>query len=239
MRNSYFKIIAESLISGISDFAYPRICLISGLKIPESNSNPFILDEYIDYLERANSDDLISMREKTGIKLSFSAFAFRSEGYVQEIIHEMKYKGLKNIGIFLGEFINSELRKLGINLNDKFHICVPIPLHEAKRRERGYNQSEYICKGITKGTEIEIIKNLLIRVKKTKTQTKLSFEERKSNMKNAFIFNPVFVNKLNGINAILVDDVITSGSTLKEAINVLKKSGIGEIFVITAAVARS
>lgn len=238
MVNSYFKTIAVNLISGISDFIYPKICLISGNKIPESNSNPYILDEYIPLLERVSRDDLISMREKTGIKLSYSVFAFKSDGNVQTIIHEMKYKGLKNVGIFLGEYINSELKKLGINLNDKFHICVPIPLHETKRRERGYNQSEYICKGLIKGTDIEIIKNLLIRVKRTKTQTKLTFEERKNNMKNAFIFNPGFVNKLNGINAILVDDVITSGSTLKEAIGILKMGGIGEIFVITAAVAK-
>lgn len=239
MDNRNLKGISVNLLTGISDFVYPKICLLSGLKIPESNSNSYILDEYIPTLERADSDDLISMREKTGVKLSFSVFSFRADGNVQTVIYEMKYKGMKNIGIFLGQFINSELKKLGINLNEKFHICIPIPLHDTKKRERGYNQTDYICKGITTNTDIEILKKLLIRVKKTQTQTKLSYEERKKNMKNAFIFNPRFVNKLNGVNAILVDDVITSGSTLKEAISVLKKNGIGEIFVLTAAVAKS
>ena len=228
-----------NLISGISDFVYPKVCILSGLKIPESNSNSYILDEKISLLERATGEDLIAMREKTGLKLSFSVFAFRNDGPVQTVIHEMKYKGMKNIGIFLGEYLKSELKKLGVNIQDKFHICVPIPLHETKKRERGYNQSDYICKGVTSNTDIEITKNLLIRVKKTQTQTKLSFEERKKNMKNAFIFNPRFVNKLNGVNAILVDDVITSGSTLKEAISVLKKGGIGEILVLTSAVVKS
>jgi len=227
-----------NIISGITDFVYPKICILSGFKIPESNSNPYVLDEKIPLMERTSSEDFLDMREKTGVKLSYSVFAFRNDSYVQTVIHEMKYKGMKNIGIFLGELLNHELKKLGINLNEKFHICIPIPLHETKKRERGYNQSEYICKGITSGTEIEIIKKLLIRVKKTETQTKLSFEERKKNMKNAFIFNPRFVNKLNGVNAILVDDVITSGSTIREAISVLKRSGIGEIFVLTAALAK-
>jgi ComF family protein len=100
-------------------------------------------------------------------------------------------------------------------------LLVPVPLHPKKEHQRGFNQSLLLCKGMNSVLNIDLSIHNLIRNRYTETQTKKNKNQRIENIKNAFeIQNPQkFMNK----NVLLIDDVITTGSTLRECIKVLSK----------------
>lgn len=111
-------------------------------------------------------------------------------------------------------------------------VLVSIPLSDAKMRKRGYNQAEILAKELSKKLSFPV-QNLLQRVKETKTQVGLSNTERKLNIKNAFELNTTYL--IQNTNAFLVDDVVTTGSTLSEAAKILKKAGAQKVFGLTLA----
>jgi competence protein ComFC len=112
-------------------------------------------------------------------------------------------------------------------------LIVPIPLYSAKLRKRGYNQSEILAKQLAKRFGFPI-QNILQRTRDTKTQVGKSNIDRKLNIKNAFIFNNQ-KSIIKNQNIFLIDDVVTTGSTLKEAANVLKRAGVKRVIGLTLA----
>jgi len=222
------------LLNELIDFIFPKICIISDKKLSEQNSNQFIEDKILTALERTNNNDLINLKLKLDGDFSFSMYRFSEESNFQKIIHHIKYQGMKKLGYFMGikagRFI---LQNHMIPDRIKPDYIVPIPLYRTKERERGYNQSEYIAKGINTILTINYLDKLLIRVKNTKSQTKLTLRERQENVKNAFAINKEHKQDIFNKNIILVDDVVTSGSTLNETIKVLKKAGAETVSSLT------
>jgi ComF family protein len=114
-------------------------------------------------------------------------------------------------------------------------VFVPIPLHKAKLRKRGYNQAELLARGLGRKFGIRVV-DCLERVKSTKTQVGFSQKERAENIKGAFAVKQRYQPSLKAFEQIiLIDDVLTSGATLKEAAKVLKKAGGGKVFALTLA----
>ncbi|MFT4696835.1 MAG: ComF family protein, partial [Urechidicola sp.] len=110
---------------------------------------------------------------------------------------------------------------------------IPVPLHKKKLYERGYNQSEILSNGINNVIEKKILTNNLVRIRYTETQTKKNKLERLENIKNAFeVNNP---KELEGKTILLIDDVITTGSTLVECIYGLKSVKKIKIIVLVLA----
>ena len=149
----------------------------------------------------------------------------------QELIHNFKYKGKISLGKKLGHRLAEELK--GQNLSD-FTYLIPVPLHKARKRERGFNQSEILAEALAQKLNLRLPQNILIRIKNTKDQTKLSIEERKQNVAGAFQVQDQH-KILHGQKIILVDDVITTGATLNECARVLKQAGAKEILAVTIA----
>lgn len=120
-------------------------------------------------------------------------------------------------------------------LLQKESVFIPIPLHKKKLRKRGYNQAELLAKGLSKHFNIPIV-DCLQRVKETKTQVGLAKEERAENIKDAFAIKPAFLEQIRGFQQVfLIDDVATSGATLREAAKVLKKAGVKSVWGLTLA----
>lgn len=144
----------------------------------------------------------------------------------------MKYNGYYKIGSLLGSKLSEVLSvKLPVLCSSCRIIC-PIPLHPAKLRDRGYNQTQYIAEAIATKFPIPVVPDLLKRVKNTKTQTQLNIQERKENMKDAFIVNPKYSNLIQNKRIMLVDDIVTSGATANEATRVLRAAGARGIFLV-------
>jgi ComF family protein len=227
----------QNLLDYIKDFFFPKICIVSNSKLDTNNSNDFIDDKVFNQLEKLKPDNLLEMRRKVKSDYFNSFLAFGNENSVQTVIHYLKYKGFYKIGNFLGVYFGNELLKISERLK-KYDIICPVPLYKTKVRERGYNQSEYICSGINSILNIEQVNDLVIRIRHTKSQTHLKYFERLSNVKNAFEINEAYKNKVSGKNILLVDDVVTTGATINEVIKVLQNENIKEISAFTIASAR-
>ncbi len=147
---------------------------------------------------------------------------FVKGGSIQSVIHELKYKRNPQIGHYIGQLCGENLR--GSSFIADVDILVPVPLHPKREKERGYNQSLEICKGISEVTGIPIDSNTLIRKVNNKSQTKNSRFDRWKNVEDIFSItdSTAFQNK----HILLVDDVITTGSTLEScAKEILKCDG--------------
>ncbi|HWA05541.1 MAG TPA: ComF family protein [Ignavibacteria bacterium] len=165
---------------------------------------------------------------------SFSVFWFREGTAIQPLFHALKYQKIKRAGIMLGE----EIGKLAVlkKIND-IDFVIPVPLHKAKQRDRTYNQSEYIARGINNILKAEVVSDAVIRSRFTPTQTRLNKTERKINVSGAFKVNPEYTDKLRGKNILLADDVITTGATILECASALKAAGAGKLCICSAAYA--
>lgn len=142
---------------------------------------------------------------------------FDKGGKVQNLIHKFKYRGQKEIGLVLGQNFGRYLKDAdGYSTID---IIVPVPLHADKVKTRGYNQSEWIAKGLSFSMKIPFDSTNLIRTKATETQTKKTRWERWENVKSVFkiVNHKRFANK----HILLVDDVVTTGSTLEACANMI------------------
>ena len=163
------------------------------------------------------------------------AFLFYKKGnQVQKILHHLKYKGGKEIGAFLGKLYGEQLAQ-----HEKWKdidLIVPIPLHKKKEKKRGYNQSEWIAKGLSEGMQIPYYTNLLIRSEFTETQTKKTRFHRWENVKE--VFQVTDTNLMSKKHILICDDVLTTGATLEAAIQKLQLIPEVKISVITLATAQ-
>jgi len=144
----------------------------------------------------------------------FSATAllfFSKGGGTQQLIHKLKYKGNREIGIYLGKLLGNQLSN-SVLFNTAAAI-IPVPLHPQKEHKRGYNQSLMICEGIASRMNARVFSDVLYRKVHSSSQTKKSRYERWENVKD--IFEIKKGEHLEGKQVILVDDVITTGATLE------------------------
>ncbi|MFM9825135.1 ComF family protein [Flavobacterium sp.] len=160
---------------------------------------------------------------------------FHKKGIVQELIHNLKYKGQEEIGTVLGEWYAEELRNLVIIKS--VDQIIPVPLHKKKLRERGYNQVTLFGQALSDGLNINYNPNLLIRNRYSKTQSKKTFLNRSDGIET--IFDVIFTEKDHNKHFLLVDDVITTGSTLEACSRALLKIPGAKISVVCMAIAHS
>lgn len=147
-----------------------------------------------------------------------AAFLFFNKGSkVQRLVHQLKYKGRKDIGIYLGELYGQSLKYAP--LFGAAYAIIPVPLHKKKYMQRGYNQSEQFAIGLSGSMNIPVNRHLLTRTKATETQTRKSRFNRYQNVKE--IFTVIDPDEWAGRHLILVDDVITTGATLESCIQAL------------------
>ncbi len=166
------------------------------------------------------------------IQTGSSLFHFQKGGKVQRVIHHFKYRGNIALGVYLG-------RLLGLSLKKSEHytgidMIIPVPLHAAKERKRGFNQSEVICRGVSKTLMIPAFDNLLIRKEETSTQTRKERFRRWENVSD--VFDTPDPQALENKNILLVDDVITTGATLEACAQTLISVPGVKVWIATLAV---
>lgn len=161
-----------------------------------------------------------------------AAFSFYTrDSRIRKLIHQLKYKGVKEIGQELGRIYGNVLLSSGF-FND-IDLIVPVPLHPSKERQRGYNQSDLISEGLSVVSGLPVKKDILIRKTGTKTQTKKSRYDRWTNVDDVFIVPGD--TDISGTHILLVDDVITTGSTLEACANELRKTENVRVSVVALA----
>ena len=206
---------ASKILSPLIHLFYPHVCAGCASDILEAPN--LLCLHCIDQLPHTGYANLSGnpvekiFWGRIHINAAMSEFYFSKGNIVQSLIHELKYKGNKDIGVMLGNMIGNSLLN-----NDRFldiEALIPLPLFAEKEFKRGYNQSEVLCQGIREATNIPIINGNVIRKRPTETQTKKRRSQRWENVEGSFLIKDP--KKLEDKHVLLVDDVITTGSTLE------------------------
>jgi len=233
------NILQQYIINPIRDFIYPPLCF---------TCNQILRDNEVRVCSSCwNSFTRIDSSHPTWHELKgkfaaekviqdiFSCFLFEKDGKLQDVIHCLKYQGMKSLGIKLGEEIGRRITSDG--MMGWADYLIPVPLHKLKKRERGFNQSEYICKGISAVTNLPMHSDILIRKKYTQSQTQLNLQERKENVGDAFEVDKECRYIIPGRSFILVDDVITTGATINACAKELISNNANRIYAASVALA--
>src|SRR5881409_2603468 len=157
--------------------------------------------------------------------------AYRGRGIVRQIIHEFKYGRQIHLRRLVARWLNSALDDERLR-QSHFDVIMPVPLHPARQRERGFNQASLLAELLSVQTAIPV-KPLLERTRYTTTQTALDRSERMENLHNAFRLRKNA--DVRGLRVLLVDDVLTTGSTLNECARILKRASAFSVHAATAA----
>ena len=204
-----------ALLSPLLHLFYPHIC--SGCGSDLVNENNLLCLQCIsdlphtNFAMHANNPVEKSFWGRLAITAAMSEFYFTKGTLIQTLIHEFKYKGNKDVGLYLGAIMGNSL--LSSNRFTKIDALIPLPLFADKEFKRGFNQATILCNGISEVMNIPVINNNVIRTRFTETQTKKHRTERWKNVEGSFeIKNP---KEITGKHILLVDDVVTTGATLE------------------------
>lgn len=170
---------------------------------------------------------------KIPLERATSFFFYRKGSDFRQILHQLKYGGQKGIGAIMGRYMAAELLESGFF--EGVDVILPVPLHKKKQQIRGYNQSEWIARGIAAVTGISIDTESVVRQKNTETQTRKSFFERWENVEGIFQLHNA--ESLAGKHILIVDDVLTTGATTVECASCLAEIEGIRISILTLAMA--
>lgn len=167
------------------------------------------------------------------LQAATAQYYFTKESLMQQLMHQFKYRGNRELGIQLGKLMGRQIKN-----SNRFQLCdalIPLPLFPNKERKRGYNQATLLCEGMATVLQIPVLTNAITRPQHTDTQTKKGRIERWKNMEGKFLLtNPELIKAKN---ILLVDDVITTGSTLEACGAELLKSNPAGLSVATLCMA--
>lgn len=205
------KVNSSTLISSFVDVFYPKYCCVCSDHLTTDEEH-ICLRCHLDL--PLFEKDQHEFRELNGlfdarvpVDNIYSLFRYEKGNNVQSLLGAIKYKGRKKMAVSLGN-------QLGTTINSQVDFILPIPLHPKKERQRGYNQSHLIAKGISNAINTPIAHNLK-RTKNNKSQTAYSKYDRWDNVRS--IFKLIDSQPLIRKHLLIVDDVLTTGATIESA----------------------
>lgn len=227
----------KSLIDCLLNFFYPRLCHVCG-ELLVGGENLFCMG-CLYHLPRTgyhkNRDNPVAelFWGRVRVVAATAFFLYEKGSVYQDLIHKMKYKGYREIGTVLGMYLGADLKESdGFSSVD---CIIPVPLHPKKERKRGYNQSEWIARGIAKSMGKPMQVGNLVRISESSTQTRKSRIERWENVQRIFAVR--YPERIAGKHVLLVDDVVTTGATLEACSSVLLETEGVRVSIATLAVA--
>lgn len=224
----------------IASIFYPKSCV--GCRKPGSYICPdcfakisFLEYQYCAVCQKGTINGLTHPRCLTPYSIDGIIASISYKGIVKKLLYQFKYRPyLYDLKSPLGRLMYEGLiqNETFMNFARKKDVFItPIPLHARREKKRGYNQSKLLAQELSKRTGILHIDEILSRKIYTKPQFQLTKEERKNNLKNAFKVN----KDVKGKNILLVDDITTSGATMRECGKILKRSGAKKVLGIALA----
>ncbi len=218
----------QIIIKKILDIIYPQVCSICGKLNSKSLCNKcenklkaefeFQTDDYSTEFDKNFKEHHYFFKYENVIRSQILSLKF----------HEKSYN-YRTIVYFL------EKNKKSFEILKKYDIIVVVPISKQRLKQRGYNQSELIAKGISKIISVKIQKNIIYKIINTKPQSTLNKEQRKENVQSAYIAKNI--KKAKNKKILIIDDIYTTGNTLNECAKVLVDNGISknDISVLTLA----
>lgn len=228
------------ILSWIIDFFrlfFPRTCVVCGGALGENDNHICLscqahLPRTYYYLEEENKVARLFWGKVSLIHAASYFYYSKGSDYCR-ILYQLKYYHCKEIGETMGRCMAAEMQTSAFFCG--IDLIVPVPLHKKKERLRGYNQCEWIAKGVSGVTGIPVNVSGLVRNVFNPTQTKKSAYERWQNVEN--IFSVLRPDEFAGKHILLIDDVLTTGATLNACASVLKELEGVKVSILTLAVA--
>lgn len=232
MISSHFVKISEGLL----DLIFPELCPCCNSSRPMNNhviclrcmaDLPFTGHEKYPL----ENETAMVFWGRVKLEAACSVFYFHTKGKIRGVLHRIKYEGRRDLAVEMGKLMGHYLGK-----SEYFRsadLIVPVPLHPSRKAERGFNQCDYLAKGLSERLNIHWTPNAISRTRNNPTQTRLSREKRFENTDSLFAI--VDQEKIRAKNLLLIDDVLTTGATLESCIQVLLDGGAASITVATLA----
>jgi len=234
------------LLKPLIDLVFPPLCHCCKAYIPNAGrvllcndcmdtasiiESPFCTVCGIPFITEKGFDHPCGRCTVTPPSFDSASAPFIYEGVVRDLIHRLKYDGRircrRPLALMTAE------RLAGFVKNSDSDLIIPVPLHVRRIRQRGFNQAILIGEILSKEWQLPMERRLLKRIRWTEPQINLAASERAANVKGAFALdNPA---KIKGRRVILIDDVLTTGSTVSECSKVLKRAGAAAVIVATVA----
>ncbi|MFT4031358.1 MAG: ComF family protein [Siphonobacter sp.] len=227
----------KSYLSAFWALLFPRTCMACREVLAEGEDT--ICTNCLFELPLTNSiaqnDDTVALKfaGKIPIESTHAYLRFRKGGRVQQLMHQLKYEGHQEVGELLGRMFGAELKKAGFA--EQVDLLIPVPIHESRLRQRGYNQSDSIARGVSERLQVSWSNEVLRKELATESQTRKSRIERFQNVANVFqVIRPELIKNQR---VALIDDVVTTGSTLESCAQSLLASGCSGVHIWTLATA--
>lgn len=220
----------------IADFIFPRQCLMCGCRL--STTEKHLCVSCLRMLPRTH----YHLCKHSPIEMFFwgklpieraTSFLYYDGIRTRDIIYSMKYHHAPETGRYVSEIFAAEIKDCGFF--NGIDCIIPVPLSRQRQWKRGYNQSEWIARGISRQTGIPVWKDVVKRVVDNQTQTALMHYERWDNVED--IFRLVRPERIHGKHVLLVDDVMTTGATISSCAKELTKAKDVKISIATLCVA--
>lgn len=220
-------------ISDLIDLIFPRTCVVCGeLLSPQEKDICINCLSTLPKIEKIHLDEIEkSFWGKVEIERATSFMYYHKNSPYNNLIHRLKYKNSPDTGDHLAFLAAKEIAESGFF--DDIDAIVPLPLSKRKMRQRGYNQCDYIAKGLSRATGIPVIKNAVKRLKSNETQTHKSRDERWQNVEGIFALSDATL--IEGKHILLIDDILTTGATLASCAKSIQEGCQCKISIFTLA----
>lgn len=230
----------DSFWSRLVDLIAPRACVVCGgrlgihefflcgscnLQLPRTN-----------YADNAYENDMARLFwGQLPVERCAALFFYQGGSGPSQILYELKYKNHPEIGEFFGRMIAEEWNDTGFF--EGIDLIVPVPLAKERQRQRGYNQSLHIARGIGSVTRLPIVTNAVSREQFVESQTQKDRWQRNENVEGCFRLNDG--SALKGRHVLLIDDVVTTGATICSCGREMLKAGDVRFSILTIGFAKS
>jgi ComF family protein len=232
-----FKKLFQLWYRDLTHVLFPDLCL-SCNKEPKTSKSWFCVSclhqmPYSDHFEIANNEVVKHFKGRVKLRHGAAILRFKEGSIVQNMLHQFKYRGRKEIGEVFGKIAADKLTNSTLFVSPD--VIIPVPIHKNKIKKRGYNQSSIFGKSLAENCSATFREDVIIKTKENESQTGTSRTERVSNVKDGFvIINP---ESLKLKNVLIVDDVITTGATLEAVIQLVWHCHPASVSVLSIAAA--
>ncbi len=225
------------LFTPIIDLFFPPVCLACDGNLPEKNLQICVNCRHELPITNFHLDGSDYVKKvfygRLQLENATALLRFHKKGIVQQLLHNLKYREHEDIGELLGNWLGEELKT--VESYKSIDLVVPVPLHKAKLKKRGYNQVEKFGQQIAKSLNVPYADDILIKTSATKTQV---FKKREARwQQNNEIFTIQNEERLKDKHILLVDDIITTGATMEVCSNELTKTHNNKLSIAAMAIA--
>lgn len=220
-------------ISDLLDLIFPRHCIVCGETLSPQEKDICLNCLYqLPRIEKIHRNEIEKIFwGSIDIERASSYIYYRKGAHYNRILHAIKYKNRPEIGIRLAMMAAEELKESGFF--DGIDAIVPLPLSKKKKRQRHYNQCDFIAEGLSKATDIPVLKNSITRTIANETQTHKNRNERWKNVEGIFsLTNP---KSIEGKHILLIDDILTTGATITNCAVAIQEKTNCKISIFTLA----